>query len=136
MKSQFLTKRLSIKEKPSNILRSKKSYDLKISQSTIYVKEFFYMFFHTLRDIIQADSEEWFSFNVNFNASLKFLWCPGTCAFGGHSELTQRALGHLRHSGTGAPKVLGHSGTGTLKVLEQLGTQGTLFSRLVSMSTI
>ena len=35
-------------------LRTKKVYGLKITQSGIYVKEYFYMFFSTLKDIIQA----------------------------------------------------------------------------------
>ena len=32
-------------EKPSKVLRSMKAYSLEVSQSIIYVKEYFYMFF-------------------------------------------------------------------------------------------
>ena len=42
---------------PLNISRSKKACDLKISQSIIYVKKYFYMFFPTLKDIIWAKSK-------------------------------------------------------------------------------
>ena len=42
-------KRPSIYEKPSNILRSKKAYDLKIAQSIIYVKEYSYAFLYPER---------------------------------------------------------------------------------------
>ena len=41
-------------KKPLNILRSNKAYGLKVSQSIIYVKKYFYMFSSTLKDIIQA----------------------------------------------------------------------------------
>ena len=47
----------------SNILRSKKAYNLKTSLSIIYVKEYFYMFF---KDIIQAQSET----NIEFAITL------------------------------------------------------------------
>ena len=75
-----------------------------------YVKEYFYMFYCTLKDIIQVQSEtnhwisknlmiiclkgiseECFSFNVNVNASLKFLWALGGLSQGTtleHSEGT------------------------------------------------
>ena len=73
---------------------------------------------------LKCISEECFSFNVNVNASLKFLKALGwlllyTHALG-HSEVTwtlahwegtQRALSHLRHSGTRALVALGHLGT-------------------------
>ena len=45
------TWRLSTEEKPSNILRSKKAYGLKISESIIYIKGYFYTFFSTLKYI-------------------------------------------------------------------------------------
>ena len=44
-------------EKPSNILRSKKVYGLKISQNIIYLKEYFCMLFSTLKDIMKAQNE-------------------------------------------------------------------------------
>ena len=37
--------------------KSKKAYGLKTSQSIIYVNEYFYMFFSTLKDIIQVQSK-------------------------------------------------------------------------------
>ena len=37
-------------------LKSKKGSGLKTSKSIIYVKEYFYMFFSTLKDIIQLQS--------------------------------------------------------------------------------
>ena len=40
---------------PQNL---KKAYCLKISQNVNYVKEYFYMFFSTPKDIIQAQSKE------------------------------------------------------------------------------
>ena len=68
MKRQFLTKKiLKIAARPplkkknlkktSNILRSKKAGCLKISQSIIYVKICFYIFFSAVKDIIQAQSK-------------------------------------------------------------------------------
>ena len=61
MKKPFLTKknnnlkgatwRLSTAKKPSNILRSKKAYGLKISESIIYIKGYFYTFFSTVKYI-------------------------------------------------------------------------------------
>ena len=45
-------------KKSSNILGSKKAYGLKISQSIIYVKKYFHMFFSTLKNIIQAQSKK------------------------------------------------------------------------------
>ena len=42
---------------PSRILRSEKPYGLKISQSIIYVKEYFYIFFSTLKDIIKQRAQ-------------------------------------------------------------------------------
>ena len=61
MKRQSLAKNIIWKvlrdvrpKKPLNILRSNKAYGLKISQSIIYVKKYFYMFSSTLKDIIQA----------------------------------------------------------------------------------
>ena len=44
-------------EKPSSTLRSKKTYGLKILQSINHVKEYFYVFFSTLKDIIQAQNK-------------------------------------------------------------------------------
>ena len=44
-------------EKPSNILRFKKACGLKISQSIIYVVDYFYMFFSTKKDIAQAQNK-------------------------------------------------------------------------------
>ena len=108
-----------MKRKPSNILRSKKVYGLKILQSIIYVKENFYNFFSTLRDTVQAQSkinhwirknlifslkrisEKCFLFNFNVNTSLKLLW-----AIRGLSESNQ-VLGHSE--GTWAPR--GHLDT-------------------------
>ena len=46
-----------LRKKISNILWSKEAYDMKILQSIIYVKEYFYMFFSTLKDIIQTKSK-------------------------------------------------------------------------------
>ena len=61
MKRQSLAKNIIWKvlrdvcpKKPLNILRSNKAYGLKVSQSIIYVKKYFYMFSSTLKDIIQA----------------------------------------------------------------------------------
>ena len=61
MKRQSLAKNIIWKvlrdvrpKKPLNILRPNKAYGLKISQSIIYVKKYFYMFSSTLKDIIQA----------------------------------------------------------------------------------
>ena len=48
---------LSAKKKPLNILRSKEAYGLKISQSIVYIKKYFYVFYSTLKDIIQAQSK-------------------------------------------------------------------------------
>ena len=48
-KKKSAAKRLSIYENPSNILRSKKAYDLKIAQSIICVKEYFYAFLYPER---------------------------------------------------------------------------------------
>ena len=45
-------------KKSSNILGSKKAYGLKISQSIIYVKKYFHMFFSTLKNIIEAQSKK------------------------------------------------------------------------------
>ena len=45
-------------KKPSNILRSKKAYALKIAQNIIYVKGYFYIFFPTLKDILQAQNKK------------------------------------------------------------------------------
>ena len=42
---------------PSCILRSEKAYGLKISQSIIYVKEYFYIFFSTLKDVIKQRAQ-------------------------------------------------------------------------------
>ena len=39
-------------EKTLEYFRSNKAYGLKVSQSMIYVKEYSYMFFSTLKDII------------------------------------------------------------------------------------
>ena len=41
-------------ENTSNILRSKKAYRLKISQSINYVKEYFHMFVSALKNIIET----------------------------------------------------------------------------------
>ena len=51
------TWRPSTQEKPLSPLGSKKAYGLKISQSIIYVKEYIYMFFSTLKEIIQTQSK-------------------------------------------------------------------------------
>ena len=45
-------------KKPWNILKSKKDYGLKISQSNIYAKEHLSMVFSTLEDIIQAQKKK------------------------------------------------------------------------------
>ena len=37
---------LQLRKNPQNIWRSKKAYGLKISQRTIYVKEYFYVFLY------------------------------------------------------------------------------------------
>ena len=99
-------------KKPSNILRSKKAYDLKISQSIIYVKGYFYTFFSTLKSTIHKQSkanhrisqilmiiclkvisEKFFSFNVDVNNQPTAPLSTGR-ALGGQS-CTQRALEHL-----------------------------------------
>ena len=51
-----------LRKRPSNILISKKAYGMKISRSIIYVKEYFDMFFSTLKEMsfraqIQAQSK-------------------------------------------------------------------------------
>ena len=43
--------------KPLNVLRFKKAYGLKISQSIIYEQGYIYMFFSTLKGIIQAQNK-------------------------------------------------------------------------------
>ena len=57
MKRLFLKVRNDVrqlrKNPLKNILRSKKAYSLKISQSIIYVKEYFYMFFSILKQITE-----------------------------------------------------------------------------------
>ena len=81
---------------------------------------------------LKCISEECFSFNVNNNASLKFLKALGwllqyTHALG-HSEVTWTLIGHLDtcalggHSkGTLAPKTLRHSSTCSTRALGHLG---------------
>ena len=54
-KDNFWQKKL--KRKPSNILRDKKANGMKISRIIIYVKEYFYMLFSTLKDIVQTQSK-------------------------------------------------------------------------------
>ena len=44
-------------EKPSNTLRSKKAYGVKMSQGIVYVTDYFYMFFSPLKDVIQTKSK-------------------------------------------------------------------------------
>ena len=44
-------------EKPLEYLKIWKAYGLKISQSIIYVKECFLVFFSTLKDLLQAKSK-------------------------------------------------------------------------------
>ena len=65
MKRQFLTKNFFEKcdmtsvnlEKTLEYLKIQETYSLKILQSTIYVKDYLYMFFYILKDIIQAQSK-------------------------------------------------------------------------------
>ena len=65
MKRQFLTKHFFEKcdmtsvnlEKTLEYLKIQEAYSLKILQSTIYVKDYLYMFFYILKDIIQAQSK-------------------------------------------------------------------------------
>ena len=45
---------MTLVENTSNILRSKKAYCLKITQSINHVKEYFNMFVSTLKNIIQT----------------------------------------------------------------------------------
>ena len=49
--------RPSTQKKPSNIVIFKKAYGIKTSPRIFYVKEYFYMFFSTLKDIMQAQSK-------------------------------------------------------------------------------
>ena len=91
---------------------------------------------------LKGISEECFSFSGNVNASLKFLWAlrglsEGTQILGyskGIWALVQsegpRALGRLRHTGTGSFRVLRHLGTQGAWTFGHLGTRGTLISRL------
>ena len=69
-------------------------------------------------------SEECFSFNVNVNFSLKFLRTLGGLSEGtealGHSEGTQRAFRHLRHSGNRAIRALRYLKTWALRALRHL----------------
>ena len=124
---------------------------LQLSLASIYVNKYFFIFFSTLNDIIQAKSkanhwisdnlmifyfkgtsEESFLFSVNVNASLKQLWALrghlGTWVLREHLG-THRALGHLNtrralkgHSGARALKVLRHLSTYGILALEQYGT--------------
>ena len=57
-----------LRKKPLNIIRSKKVYGLKIAQSIIYVKEYFYMFYSVLKDLIQAQNK------IKVGESAKTLW--------------------------------------------------------------
>ena len=53
-------------EKLLNISRSKKAYGMKTSQNIIYVNEYFYWFFSTLKDIMQTKrkTNHWISSNL------------------------------------------------------------------------
>ena len=113
------------------------------SHSIIYVKEYFYMFSSTPKDVAELQnktnhwisenlmiiclnsiSEERFSLNGNVIANLKFPW-----ALGGLSEGTQGlkqskgtwTLEYLK--GTWAFGHLSYSGTWALRVLSHLDTQ-------------
>ena len=114
---------------------SKKAYGLKILQNNIYVKEYFYVFFSAPKNVKQAQnnfmticlkdkSEEYFLFNGNVNATLKFIE-----ALGGHSGTQvlrgRSALRQLRHLSTRAFKALGHLRTQGTEVLGYSDTQGT-----------
>ena len=64
MKRQFLIKKIEkcdmtpvSLEKTLIYCKIQESYGLKISLSITYVKEYFHMFFSTLKDIIQAQSK-------------------------------------------------------------------------------
>ena len=124
---------------------------LQLSLASIYVNKYFFIFFSTLKDIIQAKSkanhwisdnlmifyfkgtsEESFLFSVNVNASLKQLWALrghlGTWVLREHLG-THGALGHLNtrralkgNSGARALKVLRHLSTYGILALEQYGT--------------
>ena len=162
MKKPFLTKknnnlkgatwRLSTAKKPSNILRSKKAYGLKISESIIYIKGYFYTFFSTVKYIevqsnkviilaktLRSFNSKAFKSNVicsmlmSMSASLRFLWVleglsEGTRALGNLRQsdpLALWALGHIRHSDTRARRHLG------IQALGYLIIRCTLFSRLI-----
>ena len=57
------TWRPSTQKNTTSSLKSKKPKGVKIPQSVIYVKEYFYLFFSTMEDIIQAQSKthDWIS---------------------------------------------------------------------------
>ena len=59
------TWRPSTQKKATSSLKSKKPKGVKIPQSVIYVKEYFYLFFSTMEDVIQAQSKthDWISWN-------------------------------------------------------------------------
>ena len=44
-------------EKTLEYLKIQETYSLKILQNTIYVKDYLYMFFYILKDIIQVQSK-------------------------------------------------------------------------------
>ena len=146
MKRHFLIKKQSGKsdmtsvnlEKFLEYLRIQKSLRSENLTKYYLCKGIFYMFFSTLKDIIQAQSkknpwiswnlmiiclkhisEEYFLFTVNVNASLKFLWRTrmairhlGTQRALGYSESPWALRGHL-----GIWRALGH--LATLKALKE-----------------
>ena len=142
------TWRPSTQKKPSNIVIFKKAYGIKTSPRIFYVKEYFYMFFSTLKDIMQAQSKTnpWIIQNIIIislrafqrNAFRSILMSMIAWSLFEHLEGFRRALGEhsdntwwtlclLRHSGT---RVLGTQGTQSLeylntRALEQFDTQGT-----------
>ena len=93
--------------------------------------------------MLDSISEECFLFNANLNANLKFFWTRkalrGHRLSGTSGTLTLEhlvcsstwALGHLGHLGTWAFSRIGHIATLALGHSKHLGTQDTLFSRLV-----
>ena len=48
---------LGTRLKHSSVLRSKKVYGLKMEQSITYVKQYFYMFYSSLKDILQVQNK-------------------------------------------------------------------------------
>ena len=90
-KFKSATWRPSTQEKLSNVLRYKKAYGLQISQNIIYVKEYLYMFFSTLRDIVQANKTN----KSQNNTTQAFGPSESSWTFREHSDGT-RVLGHLK----------------------------------------